>query len=144
MKTITKGKHLLLIVLLIALLAWPVYRLCLPIANEIAYRFKVPTQAEQTVYAYAKANGLRYGDYPKDLIALLERNPETETFVLEYPLKKDQHADIHLSQAGNGRNSIAIGKVAPPLIPLQEQRNATVAGLGEMDVRLLIFLQRIL
>ena len=102
MKTITKGKHLLLIVLLIALLAWPVYRLCLPIANEIAYRFKVPTQAEQTVYAYAKANGLRYGDYPKDLIALLERNPETETFVLEYPLKKDQQADIHLSQAGDG------------------------------------------
>ena len=102
MKTITKGKHLLLIVLLIALLAWPVYRLCLPIANEIAYRFKVPTQAEQTVYAYAKANGLRFSDYPKDLIALLERNPETETFVLEYPLKKDQQADIHLSQAGDG------------------------------------------
>ena len=103
MKTITKGKRLLLIVLLIVLLAWPFYRLCRPLANEIAYRFKVPSQAEQTVYAYAKANGLRYGDYPRDLIALLERNPETETFVLEYPLKKDQAVNVDLSQYSTDR-----------------------------------------
>ena len=43
------------------------------------------TPAQQTVKDYADANGLDYEDYPQSLIELLERNPETEKFVLEYP-----------------------------------------------------------
>ena len=100
MKIIAKNKRLLLIVLVIVLLAWPAYQLGLTAAEEIGYHFGMPSRAAQTVYAYAKANGLHYRDYPEELIALLERNPETETFVLEYPLKKDLETHIDISQAG--------------------------------------------
>ena len=47
------------------------------------------TETEKKVYAYAKENGLSYREYPQSLIHLLERNPETEKFVLEYPVAKD-------------------------------------------------------
>ena len=58
----------------------------------------MPTEAEITVHAYAQENDLRYSDYPDSLILLLERNPETTTFVLEYPLKKDRQPEIDLSE----------------------------------------------
>ena len=61
------------------------------------------TEAELTVKAYADANGLRYSDYPEELIELLERNPETETFVLEYPLKKDASVEVDLSAYKNSK-----------------------------------------
>ncbi|MCD7757490.1 MAG: C39 family peptidase [Clostridiales bacterium] len=35
--------------------------------------------------------------YPDSLISLLERNPETEDFVLDYPEQKNTHAEVDLS-----------------------------------------------
>lgn len=49
------------------------------------YDFTEHTGAERRVYVYALTHGLSYGDYPRSLLELLERNPETERFVLEYP-----------------------------------------------------------
>ena len=98
MKTITPGKRLLWILLIVLLLAWPVYRVGVFLSGEIHYYLSAPSQAAHTVRTYAKTHGLRYSDYPEELIALLERNPETETFVLEYPLKKDQAVTVDLSQ----------------------------------------------
>lgn len=54
-----------------------------------------PTQL--AVKAYADEHNISFHSYPDSLIALLERNPETETFVLEYPLKKDADIPIDLS-----------------------------------------------
>jgi len=54
--------------------------------------------AALTVKAYAKENNIPFSRYPDSLIGLLERNPETELFVLEYPLKKDIVLDVDLSQ----------------------------------------------
>ena len=56
-----------------------------------------PGTAAYTVKAYARANGIRYSSYPESLIELLQRNPETERFVLEYPIKKDAAVDVDLS-----------------------------------------------
>lgn len=64
--------------------------------RDIAFAFSAETEAELTVKAYADANGLRYSDYPEELITLLERNAETEAFVLEYPLKKDTSVEVDL------------------------------------------------
>lgn len=50
--------------------------------------------AAETVKAFAKENGLKLKDYPDELLKLLESNPETEEFVLYYPLKKDEHNDF--------------------------------------------------
>ena len=48
-----------------------------------------PSQAELTVRAYAKAHDIPFRKYPKSLIELLERNPETEAFVLNYPFRQE-------------------------------------------------------
>ena len=55
------------------------------------------TQAELTVRAYAKENHIPFKRYPESIIALLDRNPETANFVLEYPLKKDADIQVDLS-----------------------------------------------
>lgn len=51
----------------------------------------------QMVWQYAKDNGLSYRDYPAQLIDLLERNPETKTFVLEYPFAKNDTPVIDIT-----------------------------------------------
>ena len=59
------------------------------------------SEAEQKVWQYAKENGISYRSYPKSILALLERNPETEVFVLEYPVKKDTPVEVDLSEYEN-------------------------------------------
>ena len=98
MKTISRHKIILFILILIVLLAWPIYQLGVRITRELSFWVGDTTQAEMTVHTYAVAHGLSYSDYPESLILLLERNPETEQFVLEYPLKKDDSPAIDLSE----------------------------------------------
>lgn len=59
------------------------------------------TPTEKKVWDYALSHGLSYRDYPKSLIALLERNPETEQFVLEYPTASKETAAVDLSEYEN-------------------------------------------
>ena len=42
--------------------------------REISYGFTEHSRAEMLVQAYAQEHGLRYSDYPEELIALLDRN----------------------------------------------------------------------
>ena len=64
------------------------------IYREISFYWEERTEAEKTVKAYAEANGIFYGAYPESLIDLLERNPETEEFVLNYPFRDDVVAEL--------------------------------------------------
>ncbi len=64
--------------------------------RDLTFRWSNATEAERTVKEYADQMGIRYSDYPKSLIALLERNPETEEFVLNYPFREE--ADYDLSE----------------------------------------------
>lgn len=52
---------------------------------------------QNPIKRYAKANGISMDEYPEDLLKLYERNKETETFVEEYPMKKDVEPEIDLS-----------------------------------------------
>ncbi len=54
--------------------------------------------AGRIVKAYADKHNISFHRYPDSLIALLERNPETEAFVLEYPMKKDEKVTVDLSK----------------------------------------------
>ena len=65
-----------------ALLAEPARRLW----RDVSFQWEEHTVAELLVKEYADEHGLAYSDYPESLIDLLERNPETEEFVLEYPI----------------------------------------------------------
>ncbi len=96
MKKSRKWNHLLLI--LTALL------LCLCAAAVVIEAFFPPmpdTAAGKKVYQYAQEHGLSYRDYPKSLIDLLERNPETEQFVLEYPTASKEAASVDLTELEN-------------------------------------------
>ena len=62
--------------------------------RELEYRWGSPTQAEQQVHAWAEEMGISYGRYPRDLIELLENNPETEAFVRQYPFRQETATDI--------------------------------------------------
>ena len=52
---------------------------------------------QNPIQRYAKANSISMDQYPEELLSLYERNNETETFVEEYPLKKDGEPEIDLS-----------------------------------------------
>lgn len=58
-------------------------------------------EADRIIAAFAEDNGLALSDYPEALRELLERNPETEDFVLHYPLDKDKDVDVDLSEYEN-------------------------------------------
>lgn len=60
-----------------------------------------PTEApeptvEEIISEFAAEHGLTLADYPEKLIELLKRNPETQEYVLNYPLEygKEHTADI--------------------------------------------------
>lgn len=88
---------LLLVVLLVAVGAkpgWNLYR-------YITYHIGEPTSAEKTVMVYARENRIPYGTWPQSLIDLLDRNPETEDFVLSYP-DREELVQEAFSWEGNG------------------------------------------
>ena len=80
----------LAVVIILALSAQPAWYLY----QDISFYWTDHTETEYRVKAYAEEKGISYGRYPKSLIALLERNPETADFVLNYPFRKEGEADL--------------------------------------------------
>ena len=70
--------------------------------QEATFYQREHTQAEYTVKAYAEEMGISYRRYPKSLIELLERNPETESFVLGYPFREEVENDLDEYDPGEG------------------------------------------
>ena len=56
------------------------------------------------VSEFARQHDLPTDAWPEKLIALLERNPETKGFVLNYPLKRDLKPEINLDEYKNSRS----------------------------------------
>ena len=59
------------------------------------------TEAETAVMAFAKENGLHFADYPAALIDLLERNPETRDYVLNYPIESRKKHTVDMTEYEN-------------------------------------------
>ena len=57
--------------------------------TEISFYWYDHTETELKVKAFAEENRIFYSEYPQSLIELLERNPETEDFVLNYPFRDE-------------------------------------------------------
>lgn len=76
--------------LLLLLLARPMWYLY----KDISFYWQERSEAEKRVKAYAEEMGISYGRYPQSLIDLLERNPETEAFVLNYPFREKMDYDL--------------------------------------------------
>ena len=86
---------LLLTVLVFTAFREPLMKL----AKEATFYWFDHTETELMVKAYAEENRLFYSDYPESLIALLERNPETKEFVLEYPQYRAEGYDLSQYEA---------------------------------------------
>lgn len=86
---------LLLIGILAAKPAWYVWQ-------DISFYWTQRSETELRVKAYAEEKGISIGRYPKSLIELLERNPETETFVLEYPFRQKKDVDLSVYAENKG------------------------------------------
>ena len=84
-----KGKIAGLILLMITLMALLLGDRIGVLYRELRFRWSDATEAERKVKLYADEKGISFGEYPESLIALLDRNPETEEFVLNYPFRED-------------------------------------------------------
>lgn len=61
--------------------------------------FKSLSDMTQTkVKNFAREKGISLHEYPAELLELLENNPETEEFVLNYPLEKNKKHNVDISQ----------------------------------------------
>ena len=58
--------------------------------QDLTFSWTERSETEWKIKAFAEENGLFFAQYPKSLIRLLENNPETEEFVLQYPLRKEE------------------------------------------------------
>ena len=80
-----------ILVLLIALLgakrAWYA-------VQDLTFYWTERTETEIKVKEFAEEHGVFFAQYPKSLITLLEMNPETEDFVLNYPLRESQEMNL--------------------------------------------------
>lgn len=79
---------LVLVLLILAVLGWKLYNT--PFSGTYG-------SADRAIAAFCEDHDLHLWDYPEELRALLERNPETEGFVLNYPLLKDREVSVDLS-----------------------------------------------
>lgn len=96
-KRILKNKWFAFTILLIfAIIAILIFKAC-----DASLFDDSLTATEHMIERFAEKNGLSLDDYPESLIDLLERNPETEDFVLSYPLLKDSNDEIDMSEFEN-------------------------------------------
>ena len=78
---------------------------------------------QNPIQRYAKANGISMDQYPEELLSLYERNNETETFVEEYPLKKEEEPEIDLSDLSSASE-------VPLLLQWDQAGNLIIALMG--------------
>lgn len=57
--------------------------------------------ADEIIKPFADSHDLKLSAWPDDLKSLLEKNPETEEFVLNYPLKKDLDEPFDMTEYEN-------------------------------------------
>ena len=75
--------------------ALPIPEYSVPLTTELPVSQK-PTldPVHRKLQDYAHSHGLSVSDYPQSFVELLERNPEAEQFVLEYPNHKEGKPDL--------------------------------------------------
>lgn len=87
---------------------------------------EVSPETYTALEAFARQHDLRLSDWPDELVELLERNPDAEEFVLNYPLKKTERFEIDLSGLPSGE--------IPLLFQWDERWGYTTYGDGLMGL----------
>lgn len=90
-KKLLTAVWILLAVLLLALLgAKPAYNLY----RDVSFYWEERSPQEHEIKTYAEDMGISYGEYPQRIIELYEHNPETRSFVLNYPFREKMEVDL--------------------------------------------------
>lgn len=92
-----RNKKLLIALLVLLTLALAVLVLAKPLqalGREIGYYLGTPTDGERQVHEFAREKGIPYSRYPEGLIHLLDTNPETKDFVLNFPFRENIPVDV--------------------------------------------------
>ena len=82
---------------------------------------------EDKISQYAREHGLSITEYPDILRELLAKNPETEKFVLEYPIKKDNRFTGSLDECANAAS-------VPLLMQWDQRWGYTIYGDDVMGI----------
>lgn len=64
---------------------------------------QTPSSQQNVLDKFAAMHQLPLSAWPDSLLELMEKNPEVEEFVLNYPIKKDLRPEIDLSEYENSR-----------------------------------------
>lgn len=78
---------------------WLKRLLCLFLVSAVGfaiYAYARYATTDPAITEFARAKGIPLSAWPEELVDLLENNPETEDFVLNYPIKKDLEPEIDL------------------------------------------------
>ena len=94
-------RRLILLMVVLAISYWQMDTLKL-VWREATFYLSEHTETELKIKKFAEENGVFYGQYPENLIDLLERNPETEDFVLSFPLREEQELEIFAYDLSEG------------------------------------------
>ncbi len=65
---------------------------------EPAVTKEPPKDAKGMIALFAEENNLELSDWPEELVTLLDENPDTKEFVLNYPIKKNKDFEINLEE----------------------------------------------
>lgn len=70
------------------------------VETEVATEEVIPDGIPAALWHFANENSLTLDLWPEEVIEMLNKYPETEEFVLNYPLLKDETFDIDISDSG--------------------------------------------
>ena len=126
MKTKRRLLAVLILILVVALAAVLGRNQLYYLYRDISYYFGERSRAERIVKAFATENNIRYGRYPVDLIELLDINPETEDFVLNYPLWQETEIDL----SGYSRDTVPLFLQWDPMWGYETYGSGCIGQIG--------------
>ncbi len=113
---------LLAVVLILLMSAKPLYNLY----RDVSFYWVERSETEKQVKAFAESKGISYGEYPQYIIDLLESNPETEDFVLNYPFREKTEASL----SGVERETVPLFLQWDPMWGYEDYGSSIIAVTG--------------
>ncbi len=81
-----------------ALLSVIIFTAFAVLITSCSFPTDIPLNANRDIAAFARKHNIPYSAYPESLITLLESNPETKEFVLNYPLLSQETKPVDLEK----------------------------------------------
>ncbi len=94
--------------------------------RDVSFSWVERSETEKHIKAFAESKGISYGEYPQYIIDLLESNPETEEFVLNYPFREE----MEISLSGISRETVPLFLQWDPMWGYEDYGSSIIAVTG--------------